>query len=225
MRDSSPALSRSVPGILLPLFQIRTLPIFHFMLAPIKKIHMYIGLLNFSNLIVFGIAGLAATFQSEPERSMSAGPVRYESFMPAPGSTDEQIADAVFVRFHFPFTDPVPKWAIHRDAQGDLPLEFWSVNGVHRVLYSPKENRLRIETRRVGVPFFIDGLHTVNSLEQRDWRMRVWAWYNNFAIWSLMAMAISGVYLWLASRPGYRIAQYSFAGGAGVFILLYALTR
>jgi len=32
----------------------------------IKKLHMYIGLLNFSNLIVFGIAGLAATFQAEP---------------------------------------------------------------------------------------------------------------------------------------------------------------
>jgi hypothetical protein len=31
--------------------------------ALIKKIHMYIGLLNFSNLMVFGIAGLAATFQ------------------------------------------------------------------------------------------------------------------------------------------------------------------
>jgi len=42
------------------------------MLALVKKLHMYIGLLNFSNLIVFGIAGLAATFQGEggwqPER-------------------------------------------------------------------------------------------------------------------------------------------------------------
>jgi len=38
-------------------------------------------------------------------------------------------------------------------------------------------------------------------------------------------MAISGTYLWLASRPGYRIAQYSFAGGAAIFILLYIVTR
>jgi len=55
--------------------------------------------------------------------------------------------------------------------------------------------------------------------------VRLWAWYNRFAIWSLIAMAITGTYLWLASRPRYRVAQYSFAGGAGAFILLYALTR
>ena len=107
----------------------------------------------------------------------------------------------------------------------DLPLEFWSVNKVYKVLYAPKEDRLRIEITRSSLPFFIDDLHTVTSLHQRDWRMRAWAWYNHFAIWSLMAMAISGVYLWLASRPRHRIAQYSFAGGAAVFILLYALTR
>jgi hypothetical protein len=195
------------------------------MRALIKKIHMYIGLLNFSNLIVFGIAGLAPTFQTGPERKIYAEPARYESFVPAPESSDEQIANAVFARFHFPFTDPIPKWALHRDVQGDLPLEFWSVNKVYKVLYAPKENRLRIEITQSSLPFFIDDLHTVTSLDQRDWRMRAWAWYNHFAIWSLMAMAISGVYLWLASRPRHRIAQYSFAGGAAVFILLYALTR
>ena len=85
--------------------------------ALIKKIHMYIGLLNFSNLIVFGIAGLAPTFQTGPERKIYAEPVRYETFIPAPGSSDEQIANAVFAHFHFPFTDPIPKWALHRMAK------------------------------------------------------------------------------------------------------------
>jgi hypothetical protein len=38
-------------------------------------------------------------------------------------------------------------------------------------------------------------------------------------------MSISGVYLWLASRPRYRPARFVFALGCGSFILLYAVTR
>jgi len=191
----------------------------------IKKIHMYIGLLNFSNLIVFGIAGLAATFQGGRERQSVTEPPRYESFTPPVDATDRQIADLVFDRFRFPLAGPIPNWALHRDEAGNLPLEFWTVNGQRRLLYVPKENRLRIEIVHKSLPFFLDDMHTVTDLQQADWRLRMWAWYNHFAIWSLLGMAISGVYLWLASRPGYRIAQYSFAGGAAIFILLYAATR
>ena len=186
---------------------------------------MYIGLLNFSNLMVFGIAGLAATFQGGPQRDSASEPPRYESFTPPEGATDRQIADLVFARFRIPFAGPIPNWALHRDAAGNLPLEFWTVNGQRRLLYLPKEKRLRIEIVHKNLAFFLDDMHTVTDLKQPDWRMRIWAWYNQFAIWSLLAMAVSGVYLWLASRPGYRIAQYTFAGGAAIFILLYAATR
>ena len=191
----------------------------------IKKIHIYIGLLNFSNLIVFGIAGLAATFQGGPQRKMPAGSLRYESFTPAPGATDRQIADQVFERVRFPLSDPVPDWALHRDTYGNLPVEFWTVNGTCQALYERKENRLRIETTWSSLPFFLDDMHTLTSLKQSDWRVRVWAAYNQFAIWSLIAMATSGVYLWLVSRARYGMAQYAFAGGAAAFILLYILTR
>jgi uncharacterized iron-regulated membrane protein len=191
----------------------------------VKKLHIYVGLLNFSNLIVFGIAGLVATFQGGPQRTMGAEISRYESFTAPPGSTDKQIADLVFDRFRFPLADPVAGWAIRRDNAGSLPLEFWTVNGVDRVLYEPQQRRLRIQTSRSSLPFFLDDMHTVTELGQADWRMRAWAWYNHFAIWSLLAMAASGIYLWLASRPAYRIAQYSFAGGAAIFILLYIATR
>jgi len=193
--------------------------------ALFKKIHIYIGLLNFSNFIVFGIAGLASTFQGGPDVKMISEPLRYERFVPQAGSTDKQIADQVLDHFRFPFAEPAPNWAIHRDAAGNLPLEFWTISGMHKVLYEPRENRLRVETMRNSLPLFLDGMHTVTSAQQSDWRMRLWARCNNFAIWSLLWMAISGVYLWLASRPRYRIAQYSFAGGAAIFILLYAVTR
>jgi len=60
----------------------------------IKKLHTYIGLLNFCNILVFGIAGLAATFHWGEERKPAfIAPVRYESFTAPPGLTDKQIAD------------------------------------------------------------------------------------------------------------------------------------
>jgi len=196
------------------------------MTALIKKVHMYIGLLNFCNILVFGIAGLAATFHWGQERKLAfTSPIRYEGFTAPAGLTDKQIADQIFEKLRFPLTGEVPKWAIHRDADGNLPLDFYSVSGVHRVFYLPKENRLRIEDTRNSLWFFLDEMHAVTHLDQEDWRMQWWAYYNNFAIWSLIAMALSGTYLWLASRPRFRIAQYSFAGGTAVFIVLYMLTR
>jgi hypothetical protein len=38
-------------------------------------------------------------------------------------------------------------------------------------------------------------------------------------------MALSGVYLWLSSRPAHRWAQVSFAVGSAGFLLLVYLSR
>ena len=122
-------------------------------------------------------------------------------------------------------TDPDPGPALHRDESGNLPLEFWTVSEIHRVTYLPKERRVRMDTLRKTLPNFLADMHTVTEVKQSDRRMRIWAWYNRFAIWSLLTMAITGVYLWLTSRPGYRIAQYCFACGATIFVLLYAASR
>jgi hypothetical protein len=88
-----------------------------------------------------------------------------------------------------------------------------------------KENRIRIETRRNGPAQFLNGLHTTTVNRHPDWRIRWWGYYTEFSIWSLIGMALSGVYLWLASRPRYAPARYAFALGCGAFLLLYGLTR
>ena len=63
------------------------------------------------------------------------------------------------------------------------------------------------------------------ALADSDWRVRLWAFYNEVAIWALITMALSGLYLWLASRPKYRWAWVSFLTGSGAFAVLYVLTR
>ena len=88
-----------------------------------------------------------------------------------------------------------------------------------------QENRIRLETRRSSLAQFLNGLHATTINHKPDWRLRWWGYYTEFSIWSLLGMSMSGVYLWLASRPRYTPARYSFALGCAAFILLYALTR
>jgi len=187
---------------------------------------MYLGLLNFVTLMVFGIAGLSATLQSGPSRPPAATAARYQPFTAPANATDKEVADAVFQSVNIPLSNPIPKQAVRRNDENQLALNFYTLNGPYKVTVLERESRLRIEPMPNNLPRFLNGIHTVTQgNNSRHLRVRLWAWYNEFAIWSLLAMAISGVYLWLASRPGHRWAQVSFAAGTVSFLVLYAATR
>jgi hypothetical protein len=115
------------------------------MTALIKKIHMYIGLLNFVTLTVFGIAGLTATFQSGPQRHFAPQPIRYQNFTAAPNASDKEVADQVYETLAIPLSNPIPKGALRRNSENQLALDFWTINGPYHVTVLERENRLRIE--------------------------------------------------------------------------------
>ena len=187
---------------------------------------MYVGLLNLSILLVFGVAGLTATLDPGPEKRTHPEPqVEYRDFTVPAGLDDKAAADRVWEFLHLPLSAPLPKYAIRRDANNDLFLNFYSPNGVRRAVVLEKENRIRLETEHVGLASYLNDLHTVTHNQNPDWRMRWWGYYTEFSIWSLIGMSLSGVYLWLASRPRYAPARYTFALGCGAFIALYAFTR
>jgi len=191
----------------------------------LKKLHMYAGLLNLSILLVFGIAGLNATFEDPGEAPPPPTTAVYDFQVPA-NVSDYEAALAAF-RFLKPaLSEPPPQGAIHRDSANNVAFSLYSVNGQRTVTLLEKENRVRVEARPNELGEFFDGLHaTTMNFAHTDLRIRMWAWYVEFSIWSLIFMAVTGVYLWLASRPGYRWAQVSFAAGSGLFLLLYAITR
>jgi hypothetical protein len=192
----------------------------------IRKIHMYLGLLNFVSLTVFGIAGLTATMQKGRDGPPPAIGARYQPFTPPPNATDKEVADAVFQAVHIPLSNPIPRQGVRRDEKNELALHFYTLNGPYTVTVLEKESRLRVEPMPNSLPRFLNNIHSVTQAgNSRYLIIRLWAWYNEFAIWSLLAMAISGVYLWLASRPGYRWAQLSFAAGTATFVILYVATR
>ena len=197
------------------------------MYALFRKVHMYAGLLNLSILLIFGVAGLWATFEPAPEQRKRPDPlVEFRDFAVPPGLDDKAAARQVYEFLKLPLVAPVPDFAVKRDSNNDLALDFYSANGPRHAVVVEKENRIRLETRRNTFANYLNGLHTttINS-RSPDWRIRCWTYYNEFSIWSLIGMSLSGVYLWLASRPRYRPARYVFALGSGAFIVLYVITR
>ena len=189
----------------------------------IKKIHMYAGLLNFSILMVFGVAGIRATVRTE---RLGATNIETRPFDLPPNLDDLQAAQAAY-DFLKPELAPAPRsGTVHRDAENNVTLNLGDINGPRTVTLLESQNELRIERQRNRLSAFIDNMHATTMNETSpDVRIRMWSWYTEFSIWSLIFMALSGVYLWLASRPGHRWAQVCLAAGTLGFVLLYILVR
>jgi len=191
----------------------------------LKKLHMYAGLLNFSILLVFGIAGLGATLRSRGTPRATPVVTTFD-FRPPANVGDYEASLAAFEFLKLPMADPPLKSYIRRDAANNVSFGIYTPNGARIVTLLEKEGRVRLEQRRESIWNFFDNLHgtTINN-RTSDLRIRLWTWYNEFSIWCLIFMSATGVYLWLASRPRYRWAQISFAAGCGIFTVLYAMSR
>ena len=188
----------------------------------IKKIHMYLGLLNLTILLVFGFAGLRATFSKPGEPPNPDSPARVESFAaPANVIDDKAFQDLVRQRLNIPAVGSNNR----RDRDKNLVLTYYTPSGPWFVTVLEKESQLRIVRRPATFGGFMDNLHAMANRGPDDWRVRLWTYYNEFSVWCLIAMALSGVYLWLCSRPRHHWAQVSFALGSGLFLLLYLLSK
>ena len=193
----------------------------------IKKIHAYAGLLSFTLLLVYGIAGLTAAIEKGMEDAAPApGPPRFEQLALPLGAGKQQVSDLVYDRLRLSLAERLPADAVETDTDGNLRLDFWSINGVERVNVLAREGRLKIEERRSSLPDFLNALHaTLTAYPTRFPLLRVWGRYNHFGLVCLMFLALSGAYLWLASRPRYAPARMIVSEGAAVFALIYMLLR
>ncbi len=194
------------------------------LLRLLKKVHTYAGLLTFVNLAVYGIVGLTIPFLRQSPQGVPA--VAYQNFTVPPNLTDRQVAERVCSLLHLSLATPVNSAAIQHDAANNLFLDFWHANGRDQVTVLEKEGRLRIETIRNSLPLYFFTLHETTAVfHSGDWRMQLWADYNEFAMWCLLIMISTGVAMFVASRAGSRLAQISLAAGCCLFGALYFLTR
>src|SRR5262245_45366478 len=107
----------------------------------VKRIHMYLGLLNLSILLVFGIAGLKATFSNPRTRQPSQPVVRFENYKAPPSVIDDkELAEQVRQRLDFPAVGVDTR----RDRDNNLLISYYTHSGPRRVTVLEKEDRLRI---------------------------------------------------------------------------------
>ncbi len=196
------------------------------MIGVIRKLHIYAGVLTFAQLMVYGIAGLVATVQSGAERSQAPQSVYYAAFAVPSSSTDKEVAALVYRTLHFPITRPVPDWYLQRTPNNHLLLDFYNINGIHRVVVLENEGRLRVEEIRNSTGLFLEDIHAATPAgEGNPGIIRAWAVWNEVAMWTLLAFCASGVWLWLASRPGYAWAWLSAAAGTASLTVLWRVFR
>jgi hypothetical protein len=166
----------------------------------ILKLHIYAGLLTFAQLMIYGVAGLVATFQPGLERPKIAHAVRHVPFTAAPSATDKEVAAAVYDTLRPPLARPMPDWFLRRTAENDLLLDFYNINGIWRVVVLEREHRLRVEEIRNSTWLFLGDAHAATTGDDEAPRIvRAWAIYNELAMWCLLAFCASGVYLWLSA--------------------------
>jgi hypothetical protein len=83
-----------------------------------------------------------------------------------------------------------------------------------------------VQTFRNSIWRFVDNVHaTTISETARDGATEAWAWYIEFSIWSLIAMALTGMWLGLRGRWSYRWTRVSLAAGIAVFAVLYWMEK
>lgn len=192
----------------------------------VLKLHIYAGLLTFAQLMLYGTAGLVATAQTAMERPKVPHTIRYVPFTAAPSATDKQVADEVYRTLRFPLTRPMPGWFLRRTPENDLLLDFYNINGIWRVVVLEREHRLRIEEIRNGLGTFLGDVHAATTGDdEAPALVRAWAFYNEFAMWCLLAFCASGVYLWLTAQARSWWAWASLATGTVSFAALWMAFR
>jgi hypothetical protein len=94
------------------------------------------------------------------------------------------------------------------------------------VVVLERENRLRVEEIRNSLAIFLEDMHAVTINDPQAPRLlRTWAFYNEFAMWCLLAFCASGVYLWLTSQARSWWAWTSLASGTIAFAALWMWFR
>jgi hypothetical protein len=191
----------------------------------IRKIHIYAGLLVFSQLVVYGIAGLSATLHGF-ERSKAPRSVEHIPFRVPPSSTDKQVASLIYDKLRFPLTRPMPDWFLRHTPDNHLLLDFYNINGIYRVTVLENEGLLRVENIRNGTWLFLEDIHAATpGDDDAPAVVRAWAVWNEAAMWTLLLFCASGVWLWLAARRDSRWAWISFAVGSASLAATWAALR
>ena len=192
----------------------------------VKKIHMYSGLLTFTAFVVWGVTGVHAVFLAPPGeyKPPPVSSVREIAYQAQGGVDDEELARAIFEAVDIPLAGG--RYNVHRDERLNLAFNVFTVNGGREVTFLEKEGTVRVAHRGNSFWDYLSSMHTAHSRRHRlTPAVIAWGYFNEISTWAFLLMAMSGIYMWIATRPGLRWAQVLLAGITAVTAGLWIAIR
>ena len=192
----------------------------------VRKIHMYSGLLTFTAFVVWGVTGVHAVFLPPPGQYTPppVSSVREMRFRAAGNLDDQKMAEAIYEAIRVPLAGG--RYNVHRDDQSNLAFNIFTINGGREVTFVEKDGIVRVAHRSNSLWSYLSSMHTAHSRRHRLTAPAIaWGYYNELATWAFLFMTVSGVYLWMATRPGLRWAQLSLAGMTAMTLVLWIASR
>ena len=185
----------------------------------ILRIHLYLGLLCSSYLIVFGLSSLNFNHPFDFTKPRTEK-VKWERSveLPPPG---ENGAESEAVRDTLELIGWTIPWETWRDPNGDLHFGL-ARPGKHYAIHVVRAQSLvRVEEQRKGYWTVLREMHG-NKGVPRSGLMTVWGWYTELCTFVVLFAAGSGVYLF-ATRKKDRRAAWAVLGTATVLSLAFML--
>lgn len=192
----------------------------------VRTIHMYSGLLTFMAFVVWGVTGIHAVLLPAPDQFQPppVSSVRDIPFQAGGDLDDLQLSRAIFDAIQIPLAGG--HYNVHRDGQSNLAFNVFTVNGGREVTFLDAQGIVRVTHRRSSVWSYLSSMHTAFSRRHVLAPAAVaWGLFNELAIYAFVFMTVSGVYMWLATRPRMRWAQVLFAGMAVLTAALWIAIR
>jgi hypothetical protein len=186
----------------------------------LKRLHILVGLFNLTALAVFALVGITETFPNRERHAES----RLVDFEAPSGLDDQQVAERLVSALQLPLIGPVR--GVHRNDRHVVEFEFYTTNGPGKAAVLEADRKARIDGTRLSFGRFMVEAHAASLRDAAPvLLMRLWAVYVDCSIFSLLFMATTGPWLWLASRPSLWWARALFAAGGGVFVVLWLFSR
>jgi hypothetical protein len=192
----------------------------------VQKIHMYAGLLTFTAFVVWGITGVHGAFTPPPGgfTPPEISSVKEVPFQADSSLDDKELAKAIFEAIQIPLAGG--RYNIHRDDDLNLAFNVFTINGGREVTFLEDKGIVQVAHRANSLLSYFSSMHTAHShRHQLTLASSAWGYYNEFSTWAFLFMTLSGVYLWLATRPKIRWAQLSFVGMGAVMLALWIAIR
>jgi len=193
------------------------------MSATLRRLHVWVGLFALTSLAVMAFAGLHASFA--PAAEPAPVETREVPFEAGRGLSDLELAVALHRQLRLPLTATPRREALRRDPAGRLVVWLWTPNGGYRVTLLESQRAARVERLRNSLGAYLNLMHSQLLREARPGLpARLWGAYVDASIAALAFLAVSGLWLWLASRPRLAWARAAFAAGTlAVGALLWAI--